>query len=451
MKIIDKISNRFKDSASRTKIVQKNILISSGTKICSLLISWFMVPITINYLSPEHYGLWMAITSILYWIAFMDIGLGNGMRNYMAEAIAKNDWDKARSYFSTAMVMLSIIAIILGIVAIAVIPFLNMNDIFNAHTISNKELAVVLLSAILIALMLFVAKNIGMAYVALQQYAVNDIIVFLGSVISAISILILSHTVAANLTIFVVAVSLPPVLVYILAIIPLIVKHPQLRPCLKAVDFEVAKQVISKGLGFFVIQITSCLVLFGSANLFISHYCGPEQVTIYNVAYKLFSLLYVAYLIYLSPIWNAYTDAAAKKDYGWIKHMFRRSMLMWGLSILGGCVLLAISGWFFKIWVGNSVTIPFMVSLAVMLYICAFNLNNATTYLLNGLNTIRMQIITSVSITLIYVLTLALQGSRMGIVSITACMTAAYLIMALIHGYQCHLLINNKAHGIWKM
>jgi len=448
--IIDNLFNRFRDCSSRTKNVQKNILISSGAKICSLLISWFMVPVTINYLSPEHYGLWMAITSILYWIAFMDIGLGNGMRNYMAEAIAQNDWDKARSYFSTAMVMLSIIAIILGMVAVAVIPILNMNDIFNAHTISNKEIAVVLLTAILIALMLFVSKNIGMAYVALQQYAVNDIIIFLGSVISAISILILSHTVAANLTIFVIAVSLPPVLVYILAIIPLVIRHPQLRPSIKHIDFEVAKQVISKGLGFFVIQITSCLVLFGSANLFISHYCGPNQVTIYNVAYKLFSLLYVAYLIYLSPIWNAYTDAATKKDYEWIKHMFRRSILMWGISVLGGGVLLAISGWFFKIWVGDSVSIPFMVSLVVLLYISAFNLNNATTYLLNGLNTIRVQIITSICITLTYIAVVASLGNNIGIIGITTCMTAAYLIMALIHGYQCHLLINNKAHGIWK-
>ena len=59
--------------------------------------------------------------------------------------------------------------------------------------------------------------------------------------------------------------------------------------------FASAKKIIGKGLGFFIIQITSCLVIFGSANILISHYCGPEQVTIYNISYKLFNILICNY------------------------------------------------------------------------------------------------------------------------------------------------------------
>ncbi len=77
-------------------------------KVAALACSLVMVPITIDYLNAENYGIWMAMTSILYWFAFFDVGLGNGMRNYLAEALSLGDYEKARSYFSTAYFCIAI-------------------------------------------------------------------------------------------------------------------------------------------------------------------------------------------------------------------------------------------------------------------------------------------------------------------------------------------------------
>ena len=96
-------------------------------------------------------------------------------------------------------------------------------------------------------------------------------------------------------------------------------------------------------------------MIFGSANIFISHYCGPEQVTVYNVSFKLFNVLIIIYTILISPLWNAYTDAAVKGDYEWIGRSFRRSLMLWGGSVVAGLIMLALSGIFFKLWIGDSV------------------------------------------------------------------------------------------------
>lgn len=449
MNIVEYINAKIRKSDKRTQNVLKNTILSAGMKVASLICSLLIVPITIDYLSPENYGVWMAITSILYWFAFMDVGLGNGMRNYMAEAISHEDYHSARSYFSTAVFLLSLIALTIGVICIPLLYLVDLNFIFNTTNIPTIQLANVLTIAISLSLFQFVAKNVGMVYVAMQKYAVNDIIVFTGSLSSVITVYILTKTTASNLAYVVTAFTSLPALAFAIAAIPLIRKYPQLIPSIKSIDFQSAKKIVTKGMGFFLIQITSCLVIFGSANVIISHFCGPEEVTVYNVAYKLFHVLVVGYTIIISPLWNAYTDAYAKQDYTWIRKAFRKSLLFWGGSVVCGLMMLALSGWFFERWIGNSVHIPFAVSACVLAYVCMLNFNNCVTYLINGLNKIRIQIITSVMTTLIYLIAVFIIKDRFGIIGISLSMVGAYIIMSIVHLYQCNLFIKNKAKGIW--
>lgn len=444
------IKNRFSTLDKRSAIVIKNSMATALMKVAVLLCSLIMVPITLNYLNAENYGIWMAMTSILYWFAFFDVGLGNGMRNYLSEAISRQDYIKARSYFSTAIFLLAIIAVLIGILSIIIIFQLDLNHIFNTHIMSNKSLAYIMVVAISFSLIQFVAKNVGMVYIAMQRYAINDFIVFIGQLISTIIVYIITKTTESHLIYIVIAITSIPALVFILASIPLLKQHPQLKPSIKSIDFASAKKIIGKGLGFFIIQITSCLVIFGSANILISHYCGPEQVTVYNISYKLFNILIIIYTIIISPLWNAYTDASVKNDYAWIRKIFKKSIYLWAVSLLLGLLMLLISGWFFKKWVGNSVDIPLGVSISILIYVCMFNFNNCVTYLINGLNKIKIQIITSILGTIIYLIAVCffIKGTY-GIYGISISMCVIYTLMSLVHLYQCNLLAKNKAHGIW--
>ena len=444
------IKNRFSTLDKRSAIVIKNSMATALMKVAVLLCSLVMVPITLNYLNAENYGIWMAMTSILYWFAFFDVGLGNGMRNYLSEAISRQDYIKARSYFSTAIFLLAIIAVLIGILSIIIIFQLDLNHIFNTHIMSNKSLAYIMVVAISFSLIQFVAKNVGMVYIAMQRYAINDFIVFIGQLISTIIVYIITKTTESHLIYIVIAITSIPALVFILASIPLLKQHPQLKPSIKSIDFASAKKIIGKGLGFFIIQITSCLVIFGSANILISHYCGPEQVTVYNISYKLFNILIIIYTIIISPLWNAYTDASVKNDYAWIRKIFKKSIYLWAASLLLGLLMLLISGWFFKKWVGNSVDIPLGVSISILIYVCMFNFNNCVTYLINGLNKIKIQIITSILGTIIYLIAVCffIKGTY-GIYGISISMCVVYTLMSLVHLYHCNLLAKNKAHGIW--
>ncbi len=88
-------------------MLHTNIIFSALLKAVGLGCSFVIVPLTLGYLNNEVYGIWMTLTSILYWFSFFDIGLGNGMRNYLTEAISRKDFVKARGYLSTTLLLVT--------------------------------------------------------------------------------------------------------------------------------------------------------------------------------------------------------------------------------------------------------------------------------------------------------------------------------------------------------
>ena len=434
---------------TRNRMLRNNILFSGILKIISLSTSLLIIPITINYLNNEIYGIWMTITSVLFWINTFDIGLGNGMRNYLTGAISRKDFNLGRRYISTTLALLTVIALTMAIMISVPMSILDFNQFFNTKALSNEGLRNALIVAIGFTLLNFVVKNIGLIFVAMQKYAINDLLSVSGNVIALGIIYLLTKFTTGNLLYVVLAYTATHSLIFMLAAIPLFIKHPELRPSFKYFDKGLTRQIIGKGLSFFVIQISSCLVIFGAANMFITQYCGPSAVTTYNIAYKYFNLLVIAYTIILAPMWNAYTDAYVKGDMKWIANNFNRTLKLWGVSVIGGIIMLLGCQIFYHLWIGDNVSVPFTVSLSTLIYVCFFNLNNCVTYLINGLNKLKVQIVTSLAFTAIYVLVVLSIGDKLGIEGVVLCMAGSYASMSIIHLYQCRLLIKNKAKGIW--
>ena len=77
----------------RTKIgsTEKSALINMGFKPISAIVSLVYTPMLLSYLGDEKYGLWATVLSIITWINFFDVGIGNGLRNLLAKILAEDD------------------------------------------------------------------------------------------------------------------------------------------------------------------------------------------------------------------------------------------------------------------------------------------------------------------------------------------------------------------------
>ena len=447
--MLDKLRNALTGTNGRNKILVRNILFSAILKVIGLATSLLVVRVTLHYLNNEIYGIWMTITSIIYWISVFDIGMGNGMRNYMTMAISKNNYPEARAYLSTTLFALTVIALVAVVLMILPLSLLDFNSVFNTRVLPSDELRNAMVVAFAFTMMLFVMKNISYVFMAMQKYALADLLTVTSNVAALAIVYVLTKTTQGNLLLVVLAFTAAPVVTYLLAAIPFFVCYPQLRPRFGEFRKDLLSKIVGKGLNFFFIQITSCLVIYGASNMFIIQFCGPESVTVYNIAYKFFNLMAIAYTVIISPMWNAYTDAYIKGDYAWIRSNFRTSLCSWLMIEVVGVVMLFLSHWFYRLWVGSAVSVPLSVSLSVFAFISLFNFNNAATYLINGLNKIRVQMITSIVVTALYLAAMLCFGHRIGIEGVVLSMAAAYLVMGAIHFYQCRLLITSRASGIW--
>ena len=447
--MLDKLRNALTGTNGRNKILVRNILFSAILKVIGLATSLLVVRVTLHYLNNEIYGIWMTITSIIYWISVFDIGMGNGMRNYMTMAISKNNYPEARAYLSTTLFALTVIALVAVVLMILPLSLLDFNSVFNTRVLPSDELRNAMVVAFAFTMMLFVMKNISYVFMAMQKYALADLLTVASNVAALAIVYVLTKTTQGNLLLVVLAFTAAPVVTYLLAAIPFFVGYPQLRPRFGEFRKDLLSKIVGKGLNFFFIQITSCLVIYGASNMFIIQFCGPESVTVYNIAYKFFNLMAIAYTVIISPMWNAYTDAYIKGDYAWIRSNFRTSLCSWLMIEVVGVVMLFLSHWFYRLWVGSAVSVPLSVSLSVFAFISLFNFNNAATYLINGLNKIRVQMITSIVVTALYLAAMLCFGHRIGIEGVVFSMAAAYLVMGAIHFYQCRLLITSRASGIW--
>src|SRR6476659_4426679 len=116
----------------RSVNIKKNIVGLFVIRGCSIAISFILVPLTIRYVNPTQYGIWLTLSSIVGWFSFFDIGFGNGLRNKFAEAIAKGNTALAKIYISTTYAILSLVIIGILILFFCVNPFINWAKIFNA-------------------------------------------------------------------------------------------------------------------------------------------------------------------------------------------------------------------------------------------------------------------------------------------------------------------------------
>lgn len=435
----------------RSVKAKKNIIVSFGLKGFSIIIGFLLVPLTLNYLNPTKYGIWLTLSSIIGWFGFFDIGLGNGLRNKLTEALALNDHKLAKTYVSTTYITLSIIIGSIYILFLSINPFLNWSKILNTTPEMAGDLSGIALIVFTFFSLRFILKLIGVILTANQLLAYNNAFGPIGNFIAFISIYYITKFSHDNLLYVSVIYSAAPVIVLILASIFFFNgKYKYLKPSFKSVDFKYIKLLAGLGIKFFILQIV-VLVVFTTDNMIITQILGPAEVTPYNIAYKYLSMPVMLFGIITGPYWSAYTDAITKSDIKWIKNSMNKLIKIWFLNVVGVIVLLAISQYFYLMWVGDKVEIPFILSAFMGLYAIIRTETSVFGTFINGVGKIKLQMyygiiamVINIPISVFFARNLEM-GSA-GVILGTCISLAPGFVLGPIQYFK---IINNKATGIW--
>lgn len=404
------------DVVSRGRLREGRILRSGlasvGGQILAAVSTLVTVPLILDRLSPDAFGVWITLSSLLLLLGFLDLGIGSALVGGIARAHATGDTDEAQRMISSAFIGLAGLAALFGALFAVIHPMVPWGSLLGVESPAERADAAtavaIVVAAILVSLPLNVAPR---AQAGLQE---GDTVVLwrtMGVVIQLLGVIVLSFA-GAGLVWFVVALASGPVLGSLLNSIALFSG----RRCWLHLRWERASLRTFRGLGstgfLFFILLVSSTVAYQCDALIIAHFLGAADAGAYWVPFRLFMFVPTFVSLALMPLWPAYADAWASGDRAWIKRTFRRSVLFAAAANGGvGLALLVVARPVLRLWVGSAVEPSTLLLVSLFLYVLVWGVSGTMAMLLNGCDVVRFQLVLSIAMVVVNVpLSIALLG-----------------------------------------
>lgn len=436
---------------SRTAIVVRNTFLSLFLKGISIIVSFILVPVSLQAVGKHEYGIILTITSVINWIAFFDIGMGNGLRTKLGKCIAENDRVLARKYVSTAYFYIASIFIGIFIVYALVHPFIDWFRLLDIRKNDIPRLDTCMFFLVILFVARFILQLIGVILLADQQSYVNDVIMPISNLLTLGLVFFLYQTGQADFYLITYSICSAPVLVLLVYTFVLFKgKYRWLRPSFKWIDHSLRKGLLSLGVKFFLVQIAA-LIMFSSSNFLIAQLFSMEEVTMFNIGNRYYGVSLMLSGIILTPLWGAFTNAWYQGDKHWISGMIRK-MVFLNLGFLVLCAIMffyyePVSDW----WLPEQILLTPVFAITLILYNFQAAFNNIFSYFLNAIGKVNIQLYAAISGGIITVpATIFLfRHTQLGLASICVANMLSLLPGSILSVIQVRKILSGKAKGPW--
>ncbi len=444
--------NRFLNGRhERSLLIYKNIFFSFIIKGGVALIGLILVPLVLNYLDKEEFGIWNTLSSIVTWFYFLDIGLANGFRNKFTNAMSTNNIAEAKRLLSTTYALIIIICSLIFIGFEIVNPFLNWQRILNSNNLNPSDFNILIQIVFLCLCLKMVLSILTTSLMAVHQVAVSGLLELFGSILTFLGIYFLSTIGDGSLLWAGLVFSISPVLVLLIASVYYFnTRFKSIKPAFSAIDFSLSSQLFGKGIQFFIMQIAA-MFMFLSNNILITHLFGPLFVTPFSIVSKLFTIPTMAFTILITPFWSGFAEAFHKKDEFWIHTTIKKLQVFWFLLIMILILFVLAFDFLIKVWIKTPIEYPFMLVVWNAVFIMVSSWSNIYAQFLNGAGIIRVQFFLSILLALISIplSVFICKYLGFGIEGIMLSNIICLIPGALFGPFQYHLIMNKKANGIW--
>lgn len=262
--------------------VLKNALFSSGSWIATVFVALISTPYLVNRLTPEGYGVYALLTSLVNYYGLLDLGLGEGITKFVSEYNADGDLSGISQSINAAIIIQVLVglpvSVLLVVFADPILDLLKVSDPFRLEArvglyASAPGLFVTMMSATVSSVLRGLQRyditgKVNTATNLLLTTAVV-IAVYLGAGIGEVMLLTLASSVAV-------------LAVYTCAVMR---ELPYWRVSLK-VRSGLLKSLFSFSGFAFITRISSVISTY-VVRLVVGFFLGPEAVTFYVVPWRL--------------------------------------------------------------------------------------------------------------------------------------------------------------------
>lgn len=387
---MDKIRNIFEDEKTNVKL---NMLISVVCKPISMIINYGYVPVVLKYLGIEKYGVWSIILTILSWISYFDIGIGNGLRNKLTESLSKKDGE-SRKLVSSAYAFIAVIMFCVAVFFSVAASFLDWKRIFGVESVTEDLASIVSISVSFVAVnfVLSICKNV---LYAMQRAANVSIMELAVQIMNLGGVLLAQRIFESSLFVMTIIYGLSMAIVNLITSVVIYKSNENIRPGIHCINLNVGKSLTNLGIQFLVIQICA-LVLFTTDSLMISYLYGASNVTTYSTVNKLFSVVTGMFSALLVPIWSAITKIKAERKFQELKNDIKKLHMFMMPFFIGVVILIINFRIISKVWLRRNLNYTTELIVFGGMYCCLNIWTNTQGTIANGLGILKEQMIMAI-------------------------------------------------------
>ena len=406
---------------------------AAAAKIAAAAAMFISVPLTLRYLGPERFGLWMAISAVIAMLGFADFGLGNGILNSVSHASGRNDKVAIHKFVSNGFIMLTVIAGMMLLVFVSVYRYVPWPFVFNVSSataaMESGPVVFVLAICFFATLPLGATQKIQLG---LQRGHWGNMWEAVGSVLGLTGIVIATQLHAGLQWIALSMAGVPLIFRAVNTILFFGFQEKSLRPSFAHFEFVVIKRLIRTGILFFALQL-AVIIGFQSDNIIIARILGVEAVAGYDVALKLSTLPAMFIGLVVVAQWPAYGEALTRGDSEWIRTTFVRTIRLSLLIAIPFALTLFVWGdVLIRVWAGPEVVPSIELLAGMSIWSVLMVLGSVIAALLNGLHVVKFQAINSLLMAVANILISIYLVKKIGIVGAIFGTISAYTIFTLL-------------------
>jgi O-antigen/teichoic acid export membrane protein len=389
---IGKSEGRDRDRYQRAALTTGFNIVSSGLAFAVLILS---VSLTLPYLGEYRFGVWMTISSLAVMLAVLDLGIGNGLVNLIAQARAASDHERTRELITHGVWLLTAIGAAAALCLYVASQFIDVRRFVDtAHQVDASE------TLLAVAVFLgFTCVNVPLSGVRRVFYGMQQAwephVVSSIAYVCSVPLLYWCARQHASIAMLVcvtygIQVCAPLVLLWRLKKLGLLSFRLSRTQGAAWAD---ARTMLKLGGAFLALQAGG-MCATGFDALIVSKLLGASEVAKLAVAQRLFQCVAVGITMLTVPLWSLFADANARGDRRFMMRTLTLSTLVSGGIALVACAgILVASPWLLNRWIGSELVIPIDLLYAVAA-LSVFNaLVASLTMFLNGVGELKSQLV----------------------------------------------------------
>lgn len=353
------------------------------------------LPMVRQALGSELFGLWMMLSSLLAFMAFADLGVGNGVLNRITLARATQDDLMFRRTLFSGYAVTTTVSVVLLLVWFAwekwaTEPTSLAGEIAPIH---QAEVMTALSAFVIVLAINIPGSLIQRIQLGVQEGYWNGINQFAAAILTLIAVLVALNY-GANVALLVLATLGIQALVNVINTIIWFGRYRLLHwsPWRNTMDSRTFSILVRTGSLFFMLQAAAAFA-FQSDAIVITHTLGQSAYGDFAVVQKLF--LFVSSLLSAAMVglWPAFGDAIALRDMVWARQTLRRGVTVAALISLTAVSMLALAmPWILNSWMQNSVSPSWTLIAALATWTVIDAITSVLAAYMNGANILRAQV-----------------------------------------------------------